>query len=382
MKGAHDTSHDERRGTGLALIPGDPPRRRRARILLVTTLLLSGCIGVWHTPYRAGGPTPATDASPPPLDVFAYERRELEPRRTPRIDVSRHYDKILLEFPPVDGAGKPPVRLSANYYVSRRAGARSLVVVLPIWGSHPYPSRKMARTLRRRSGGDLHVVEVLGREPLFYWDEMREAPTEDAFIELSEQMTGRVMDMVVAIRQLVDWAERQEEIDGDRIGIVGFSMGAIVAAIALGVDERFAGGALMMGAAKPGEVFATCNGDPGRVRKTVLERFGWSRERYQALFEELFAPGDPRRWSARYDPSRLLIIDGAFDGCMSRSARRALWEATGRPERLRFFTRHKWAFLALTPFTLNIAGKKIHSFMDETLDPPREQLACATAASC
>ena len=255
------------------------------------------------------------------------------------------------------------------------------MIVLPIWGSYLYPTRKVTRTLRRRSKGNMHVIEVLGAERLFFWDEMAAAPTEEAFVQIARDMTGRVMDTVIAIRQLLDWVQLQDEVDPDRIGLVGFSMGAIVAAMALGADQRFASGVLMMGAARPGEVFATCNGFPGEVRDAITERFGWSQPRYQALFEELFVPGDPASFVGRYDPARLLIMDGAFDDCMSRDARRDLWEATGRPERVVFLGRHKGAFLSLTPLAFNMAGKKIHAFLAESLQETYK-VACSTGASC
>ncbi len=352
---------------------------------LPLVVLLAGCIGRLHTPYdpsESAEVVPAAPTSAPGEDVFAYVAEQSpQPRRTRLANVRRNYDKILLEFPAVAGRGQPPVSLTAHYYRSKDSAARKLVIVLPIWGSYRYPPQKVAKTLRRRSRGEIHVLEVLGTERLFFWDEMAAAPTEDAFIQIARDMTGRVMDTVIGIRQLVDWAAAQDEVDPDQIGLVGFSMGAIVAAMALGADDRFAAGVLMMGAAKPGEVFATCNGYPGEVRSAIRERFGWSQERYQGLFEELFAPGDPARFAGRYQPERLLIMDGAFDDCMSREARRSLWEITGRPERLVFLGRHKGAFLALTPLAFNMAGKKIHAFLSTTLGAS-QQLACVAASAC
>lgn len=350
-------------------------------VLLMIVWVLQGCIGRLHTPFRPSAATPVNTSPLPGHHAFAYQPGPLEPKQTPLANVRRHYDKVRLEFPAVQGRGYPPVSLKAHYYRSKLPTARKLVIVLPIWGSYHYPARRVTQTLRRKSRGDIHVLEVLGEEQLFFWDEMAAAPTEEAFVQISRDMTGRVMDTVIAIRQLLDWAQLQYEVDPDQIGLVGFSMGAIVAAMALGADQRFAGGVLMMGAGKPGEVFATCNGFPGEVRAAITERFGWSQARYQALFEELFAPGDPANFVGRYQPERLLIMDGAFDDCMSRDARRALWETTGRPERLVFLGRHKGAFLSLTPLALNTAGKKIHAFLNKSL-AAEQQVACATGASC
>ncbi len=342
--------------------------------------LLVGCVGRVHTPYQANrqpierAPTTTVDTR-----VFSYISGAAEPKQTHRSSNRRHYDRQELEFPTFARNGSPAVQLAATYYRSKLPTARKIAIVLPIWGSYRYPPRKTIDTLIKRSKGDMHVLAVHGEEPLFYWEQLRDAPTEEAFIQLARDMTGRVMDTVITIRQLLDWVEQQSEIDPQQIGLVGFSMSAIVAAIALGVDDRIASGVLMMGAAKPGHVFATCNGYPGEVRKAITNRFGWSTARYQQLFDELFATGDPLVFAHRYKSESILIIDGAFDGCMSREARDALWQATGRPEKVSFLSQHQWSFLSLTPLALNVAGKKIHDFLEQSLTAAEGQLACTSA---
>jgi dienelactone hydrolase len=352
-----------------------------AAAILLASVLASGCVGQLRTPYQP----PPQAAKPAPesgidTNLFTYASGSA-PTEAQLPTGRRHYDSVNLEFPPLARNGAPAVQMSATYYRSTLPTARKLVIVLPIWGSYRYPPRKTVNTLLKRSKGDMHVLEVHGEDPLFFWDQLRDAPTEEAFTQLAGDMTGRVMDTVISIRQLLDWIEQQPEVDPQRIGLVGFSMGAIVAAIALGVDERIAGGVLMMGAGKPGHVFATCNSYPGEVRKAAMERFGWSLERYQQLFDELFAMGDPALFAHQYKPEALLIIDGAFDGCMSREARDALWQATGKPEKVSFLSQHQWSFLSLTPLALNVAGKKIHDFLEHTL-ATEERVACSTTAAC
>ena len=349
--------------------------------VVLVAVLLAGCVGQLHTPYDPGTAKPIPVAH---VDTSAYNYTPgaAQPVLSRQANVRRNYDTFKLEFPPLARNGSPAVQLSATYYRSKIPGAEKVVVVLPIWGSYRYPTRKTVNTLIKRSNAGMHVLQVHGAEPLFFWDQLRDAPTEQAFIQLASDMTGRVIDTVITLRQLLDWIEQQPEIDPDQIGLVGFSMGAIVAAITLGVDSRLAGAVLMMGAAKTGHVFATCNGYPGEVRKAVMERFGWSVERYQQLFDKLFENGDPALFAHRYRPESLLIIDGAFDGCMSREARNALWQATGKPEKVSYLSQHQWSFLSLTPLALNVAGKKIHDFLDETLGANDAQLACGTAAAC
>ena len=341
-------------------------RLLRLSVLLLTTVC-AGCAGVWYTPFRHADSVPiAVSNAPSSVDAaravvaFAYDPVRIAPPTSRLPDVYANYDKFQVDFAPVQIHGAPAMDMTAHYYRSRTQEARRLVIVLPIWGSYPYPPRRITQTLLRSSKGEFDVLHVLGHAPLFDWEKLRDAPTEARFVELSQQMTGRVADAVIGIRQLVDWAHANTDLE---VSVVGFSMSAMVAAIAMGVEDRIASGVLMMGAGNPGEVFATCNGKLERVRDAILERFGWSQERYRALFERLFASGDPRNFAGRYDAQNILIIDGMFDGCMSRQSRAALWEATGRPERMTFISNHKWSFISLTPVVLNIAGKKIYRFL-------------------
>lgn len=354
--------------------------RRLVRTSVVLAMpVLAGCVGVWRTPYDPSAESSTANSLPVVPAAFDYEQG-VQPIVTPLPTADSNYDKFFVNFPDVERNGSPAVNASAYFYRSKLGGAaRKTIIILPIWGSYSYPQSKVSRTLRRRSNGEFHIIEVIGDQPLFFWDKMRNAPTEQEFVTLAGQMTGRVEDMVVAIRQLVDWAEDETEVE---VSLIGFSMGAIVGAIALGVDDRLSNGVLMMGGGHPGRIFATCNGKVGRIRASAERRFGWTQDQYQALFDGLFAAGDPARYAGRYDPGRLLLFDGAFDGCMSRDARYALWNATGRPERIRFLGTHRWAFMALTPFALNMAGKKIYDFMSEDFPAEPTQLACASGTAC
>jgi hypothetical protein len=62
------------------------------------------------------------------------------------------------------------------------------------------------------------------------------------------------------------------------------------------------------------------------------------------------------------------MIDAMFDDCMPESARAALWEITGHPQRVTFLYRHRSAFYSLTPIGLNVSRRKIYRFLDETLE--------------
>jgi len=191
--------------------------------------------------------------------------------------------------------------------------------------------------------------------------------TEEEFIEMAKASAERYRSAVVDLRLLLDWAETQPGIDESRIAMVGFSMSALVTATVMGNDPRVSAAVLMMAAADFADIFTVCGNRAGEVREHVLTEYGWSLEQYHDFFEELFEPADPIGYVGRYDPSSIFMIDAAFDDCMPRSSREALWNATGRPKRLTLLSRHRSGFYSLTPLGLNFVRRKIYDFLDEHL---------------
>ena len=57
---------------------------------------------------------------------------------------------------------------------------------------------------------------------------------------------------------------------------------------------------------------------------------------------------------------------------MTETAREALWESMGQPERILIPTRHKRAFLGMTPLGFNWLRHRIGDFLLRTLELPGE----------
>lgn len=335
---------------------------------VVAVLLLGGCAGRVLTPAQ-----PVADATPAgPVPHFAYAPTPVEPRtlRAPiRIDGDYVRTRMTFTAGPLDPDGD--MALQVDHYRGSAAGPRPLVIVVPIWGNgaYRYPSAKFTQLLRAKTDGRYDILQVLGEPQLIRWQHLAAADTPDEFRRRAAAMAERVRLASIAIRRMLDWAAARDDLDADRAAVVGFSMGAVVATIVLGNDDRFAAGAVVMGGARFDRIFAHCGGRAGRVRATVSDRFGWTGEQYRAVFAEAFASGQPRNFRGRYDPHRLLMMDARFDDCVPQSARDALWEALGRPQRITFLARHRGAFLAFTPLALNYGGRSVFRFLRERLEP-------------
>lgn len=331
---------------------------------VLTGLALSGCAAHFS---RDRSPPPDYEYVPPTAEpLFTYVApgpvRVSEP-----IEVTRHHEVRRLSFESSGHNGHPENLVSGLYFKSRSPGAKKLVIVLPVWGASNYPPGKISRGYAKRSRGDANVIWLLGETPVFPWDELASTSSEEQFVRLARDSAERYRSAVLDVRRLIDWAETQADIDTERIGIVGFSMSALVTATILGNDSRFRAAVLMMGSAEFANVFSTCAKRAGEVRQHVLTRYGWSLPQYREFFSELFDPADPVNYRGHYDPDRILIIDTRFDDCMPRRSRNALWEAAGRPERITFLYRHRTAFYSLTPLGLNFARRRIYRFLDAEL---------------
>ncbi|HEX6996921.1 MAG TPA: hypothetical protein VF322_02180 [Gammaproteobacteria bacterium] len=283
------------------------------------------------------------------------------------LDTTRYHDVVRITFESSGHNGHPQNLVEGLYFRSRKPGPKKLVIVLPVWGASDYPPGKISRGYARRSRGEAHVIWLSGETPVFPWDELSSTESEAEFIARARDSAERFRSAVIDVRRLIDWAETRPEIDANRIGVVGFSMSALVTATLVGNDSRIGAAVIMMGSAEYANVFATCAKRAEEVREHVFREYGWSLEQYRSFFEELFAPADPVRYAGRYDPHEILMIDARFDDCMPRRSRRALYEATGHPERITLIYRHRTAFYSLTPLGMNFSRRRIYHFLDEVL---------------
>jgi dienelactone hydrolase len=335
-------------------------------VVLLATLTLAGCAARVHMPFvpdfEPGGPTLAA-ARTSEFDVLDH---------TPRPSYAHEaedaaYRIETLAFPSVGENGQEGNLVTARHYRSKGKGAKPLVIILPIWGIHAYPSNAMSAGLREYSAGALNVLQILGEEPLLDWDAISNAQSEAEFFDLLEQMIGRFVSTVIDIRRAVDWAQSQPDVDPERIALIGFSMGALVASVAVANEPRLAAGVLVMGGADPHEILAACDHEIEDARERVLAQLDWSLDQFKSAMQHELAGINPARFLGMADPSQVLIIEAAKDTCVPKSARDRLWHAFGRPERIAYLYDHRTAFLAMTFLGGYSLQRQVYRFLDGAL---------------
>jgi dienelactone hydrolase len=125
---------------------------------------------------------------------------------------------------------------------------------------------------------------------------------------------------VIAVRRAVDLLRSNPRVDPNRIGLVGWSLGARVAAVTAGAEPRIRAVVLMSGGSPP--ISAYVAQAPAALRAQVR----------QSLREI-----DPLRWLARARPGSVMLQDGRKDAIVPRAALVALEKAAPRGSVVRWY---------------------------------------------
>ena len=336
---------------------------------MVLGVSMGACVSHTTTPLAT---TTETSPSPNRASVqrtFDYERVAV-PFNNAILDEeeTRNYRVRHIHFPSAGDNRQRHDEVSAKYYESKHPGKKPLIIVLPIFGGHVYPSQNMTLYLKKISDGGVNVFRMLGEHNLTDWWALKHAPDLDTFMELWRATARAEHNTIIDIRRTIDWAMARPEVDPDRIAVIGFSRGAITAAVATANDDRLAATVLVMGGAHPHKALASCPMLRGEgVQRKVKKEYGWTLEEFADRLEPLYLALDPANYAGQADAGRILIVEAAKDDCIAADAREALWVAMGQPKRISIPHGHKRAFLSMTPLGTKWLQKEIWSFLQETL---------------
>lgn len=354
----------------------DTTRRRRRRACLtrwplavLSLLAAAGCINR-HTlvPCCGAAEDPPGAFAPIPAGLDEPGDAAWPNERAPPGGDNRLYRTVDVRIPSEQDDGQPGRVVVARLFESRLPGRHPLVIILPIYGSHfRFPTKVLASALLHHTQGRASVLLMQSNAPVLAWDLMGEASDVPAFRAALTTTRRRVEASAVDVRRLLDWALAREAIDPARVGMVGFSVGGLVASLVLVSDARVRAGALVMTGAHPADVFTECVWEAADVRRDIMKRFGWNLARYRQEMEDVFGPLDVAQMRPLVSPERLLFADAASDSCFPAISRDALWNAMGRPRRITFAYDHRFSFLSMTFLGSNYLTSEIVSLFDQAL---------------
>jgi len=155
------------------------------------------------------------------------------------------------------------------------------------------------------------------------------APFTDSDVRRMIQAAGQ---SAADVSTVVTWLSYQPGIDAHRIGVVGISLGACVAHLAMGKDARLSAGVAVLG-----------GGNLERLRHASLVfrlRKDYTHARLLPELAEALRQVDPLTYADRNRPRKVLMIEAARDLLMPPRNARVLWEALGRPPIIWVDTNH------------------------------------------
>ena len=210
----------------------------------------------------------------------------------------------------------------AEYYAPKgmTKGKRPGVVVLHILGADFALSRFIAARL-----ADHGVAALFIKLP--YYGERKPGGLGDRRF-LSTDIDRSVLAMrqgICDVRRAAAWLASRPEIDPEKIGVTGISLGGIVSAVSAGVDPAINRAALLLAGGDLAQILWVM---PESARyKELWVKSGRTFEDLKALTD----PFDPLTHAKGLIGKRVIMMDGNVDEVIPPSSARKLWEAAGKP---------------------------------------------------
>jgi dienelactone hydrolase len=248
------------------------------------------------------------------------------------------FDVYELRFPsPVKSGCPQNDTVYAEYYRPRGAGPFPCVIVLDILAGDQRVARMIARHLARNK------IAALAVQMAYYGPRRPPGSPLRLLSPDIDRTFAAIRQTVLDLRRATAWMAARKEIDPDRLGILGTSLGSFMAALTAEMEPRLGRVAVLLG----GGGFVDAFYDDPRVRllRTVWELCGGSR----AEVARLIAPVDPITCAANLKDRKLLILAGKRDEIVPPCMAEALWRATGKQRLIWFDCSHYGAIAYIVP---------------------------------
>jgi pimeloyl-ACP methyl ester carboxylesterase len=293
----------------------------RVGVVSLALLHASGVIGAEWPAATAGvcSPTRINEADIPEYyrvggDSFHWTRE--------RFGGGNGLERFNVRFPsPLVTSTPENNTVYAELFRPKGTGRVPCVIVLHIAGGDFPLARFMASTLAHRGVAGLFIK-------LPYYGERRPAGGRVRLLsaDLERGLNG-MKQAVLDLRRACDWIASQPDLDAERCGVMGVSLGAIVGGLASAVEPRLTHACLIMGAAELEHILYESQ---ERQAKSLLQqwtRFGGTREVLRALVR----PVDVANYADRLSKRNVLMFTARSDETLPPKCGIALWKAAGQP---------------------------------------------------
>ncbi|MFO0929142.1 MAG: alpha/beta hydrolase family protein [Gemmataceae bacterium] len=262
--------------------------------------------------------------------TFAYEMERKTEMRALGVTVYR------LRFPsPVKSATPENNTVHAEYYRPDGSGPFPGVIVLDITAGNQMLSRHIATYLARNKVAALFVQ-------MAYYGPRRPPGSRLRLMSPNIPHTiAAVTQTVLDLRAAAAWMASRPELDADRLGITGTSLGSFLSALAGEMEPRLKRVCVLLGGG--GFIDGYLDHPIARPYLQLFQTLGVSTDE----MKRFIAPVDPITCAANLKKRRLLILAASRDEIVPPKMAQMLWEASGRQKIVWYDATHYSAALQL-----------------------------------
>lgn len=135
-----------------------------------------------------------------------------------------------------------------------------------------------------------------------------------------------VRQTVLDIRRASAWLASRPEVDKQRLGVIGTSLGSFMGTLTAEMEPRFKKVAIVLGGG--GVVDAFYDHPKGAAIRLLWESLGGTREK----LKNLIAVADPITCAENLKDRQVIMIAASKDEIVPPSACKKMWEALGQPK--------------------------------------------------
>ncbi len=217
-----------------------------------------------------------------------------------------------------------------------------VIMVLPILGG----SNKIAKSFADYFARHGYAAVIVHRQ--------KEYKKLEQINKLDETLRQIVFDH----KQAIDWIMAQKNLDAEKIGVFGVSMGGIKSSLVSALDNRISAGVMALtGGDLP--YILTYSREKGIIkrRKKIMNKKNMTLDEFHRKLQKT-VKCDPINYAEYLDARKVLMVLARFDKIVPFQKGKELRDKIGKPETIVLFSGH---YTAIT-FILNVKKKSLQFF--------------------
>jgi len=225
------------------------------------------------------------------------------------------------------------------YYDSTNNQRVPSLLVIPKKGSPPYPCIVFLHGYSGRKENVMPLAEVgVSRGFAFFsidapFHGERSIPGKELYSPVLKELIRNVVQTVHDLKRGVDLLETRNEIDSERIGYAGGSMGGIIGSLFVSVEPRIKAAVIVVGG---GNLPLMIKESKHRSAPPIRERI--SREGIsEDQLRKILAPIDPINFIHLVSPRPIQFHCGKYDEIVPAETQRQLAEKAGEPKEVYWY---------------------------------------------